>query len=184
MKKKYVHSDLSLSNRLDHFVSISVTILGLLLVKSFRQTNLNVRYLPPPDAAEEHEGESHIVSESVFDKELSSTEPNTETSLKDKGVTDSVVHESGIELQINNPTTNTHIKYQETIEEGQQQLDDGKIFEGVAIQSSIEISSEDPIDNKAIRKVRTTANSEDVAAKEKDKQRYDKRPPKVSIYVQ
>ena len=154
------------------FVSISVTVLRLLLVKSFRQTKLNVTYLPPPKAAEEHEGESHLVSESVFDKELSSTEPNTENSFKDKGFTDSIVNKSGIELQINNPTTITPIKDQEPIEEGQQQLDDGKIFEGVAVQSSIKPSSEDPKDDKANPKVRTSAKSEDAAAKEKDKQRY------------
>ena len=125
-------------------------------------------------AVEEHVGEPHPFSKSVPDKELSSTEPKSDSCIKDNGVKDQVVNTSDIELHINDPTTNSPIKDkdQQPIKEGQQPIDDGEKIERSTVQSSIINSSDGPIDYKALQKVRKTARSEEVSSKEKDKQRY------------
>ena len=169
-----------------------------MIVKSRRQMDLDINYLPPL-TIEEHKNEFHPISETVTAKEGSSTEPDSESCIKDKEVTDLVVDKSSKELQIKEPEeTNEAAKHPEPIgegtepkpegkelmdegtgskDEGQEPTDDRKESEGSDIKSPTKNVSENPVESKASVKEEKAAKSEEVALKEH--QRYSVSQPTV-----
>ena len=158
-----------------------------MIVKSRRQMDLDINYLPPLPT-EEHENESHPISEIVTAKEGSSTEPDSESCIKDKEVTDLVVDKSSKELQMKEPEeANEAAKHPEPIGEGtepkpegkelmdegkeskdkgQEPTDDRKEPEGSDIQSPIKNLSENTVESKASVEDEKTTKSDNVALKE------------------
>ena len=140
-----------------------------MIVKSRRQMDLDINYLPP-QTTEEHENEFHPISGAVAAKEDSSTEPDSESCIQDKEVTDLIVDKSNIELQIKeSEETNAAAKHPEPIgegtepkpegkelmdegkeskDEGQEPTDDRKEPEGSDIKSPIKKLSENPEESK------------------------------------
>ena len=182
---------------IDVFFSFSAGMIAM-IVKSCRQMDLDINYLPPL-TTEEHENESYPISETVTDKEGPSTETDSESCRKDKEVTDLVVDKSSKELQIKeSEETNEAAKHPEPIgegtepkpegkelmdvekeskDEGQEPTDDRKETDGSDIKSPMKNLSENTVESKASVEEEKAAKSEEVALKEQ--QRYSVSQPTV-----
>ena len=169
-----------------------------MIVKSRRQMDQDINYLPPMNT-EEHESKPHPISETVTAKEGSSTEPDPESCIKDKEVTDLVVDNTSKELQIKeSEETNEAAKHHEPIgegtepklegkelmdeekeskDEGQEPTDDRKEPEVSDIKPPIKNLSENPVERKASVEEDKAAKSEEVTLKEL--QRYGVSQPTV-----